>query len=329
VAEPSTPLAQNNTIPAAVQKTIGLVETSSAEFFRMSGCVSCHAQSMTDLVAGSARAKGFRIDEKAAADRVRMLQAVYPAEPMLERMDAAGAMEQIAYPLMGLAANNYPAGHMTDVFVANIAAQQRSDGSWHVGAAARPPAEEGDIFRTAVCVRALQAYAPPGRGPEMADRIAKARKWLEAAKPSTAEDRNMQLMGLYWADAGPSVLKPLAKAILAQQRPDGGWMQHAGVPEDAYATGESLYALELTGQVRPSSAASKRAIAYLLKTQHADGSWFVQSRSARIQAYFDGGFPYGHDQWISNWGTSWSALALTLAAGEPPLRASTLPTPGP
>ncbi len=322
-SDPSSPLARNNDIKTAVQNTIGLVETSSAEFFKMSGCVSCHAQSMTDLVAGYARAKGFRIDEKAAADRVRMLQAVYPTEPMLERMDAAGAMEQIAYPLVGLAANNYPAGRLTDVFVANVAAQQRADGSWHVGAAARPPAEEGDIFRTAVCIRALEAYAPAGRGPEMADRAAKARKWLEAAKPTTAEDRNMQLMGLYWAGTDAAVLKPLAKKILALQRPDGGWIQHVGLPEDAYATGESLFALELTGQVRASSAACKHGIEYLLKTQHADGSWFVQSRSARIQAYFDGGFPYGHDQWISNWGTSWSALALTLAAEAPAVRAST------
>lgn len=318
---PNVPLAHNNDIRTAVQNTIGLVETSSAEFFKMSGCVSCHAQSMTDLVAGYARAKGFRIDEKAAADRVRMLQAVYPSEPLLERMDAAGAMEQIAYPLMGLAANNYPAGRLTDVFVANVAAQQRSDGSWHVGAAARPPAEEGDVFRTAVCIRALQAYAPPGRGPEMADRIAKARKWLEAARPATAEDSNMQLMGLYWAGAGPAVLKPLAKAILAHQRPDGGWLQHVGLPEDAYATGESLFALQLTAQIRGSSAACKRGVAYLLETQHADGSWFVQSRSPRIQAYFNGGFPYGHDQWISNWGTSWAALALTFAMDTPEARA--------
>ena len=55
-------------------------------------------------------------------------------------------------PLVGLAANNHPADRLTDTFVANIAAQQRADGSWHVGAAARPPAEEGDIFRTAVCI---------------------------------------------------------------------------------------------------------------------------------------------------------------------------------
>ncbi len=307
---------------AAVQKTLGLIEKSSWTFFAQSGCVSCHAQSMTDLVVGHARAKGLQVDEKAAAERVKMLEAVYPPEPLLERMDAAGAMEQLAYPLMGLAANNHPGDRLTDGMVANIAASQRSDGSWHVGAAARPPAEEGDIFRTAVCMRALKVYGPPGRGPEMAARVAKARQWLQAAKPVTAEDRNMQLMGLYWAGAGASVLKPLAKAILAAQQRDGGWVQHAGLATDAYATGESLYALAMAEQTRPSNAAWKRGAQYLLNTQRADGSWFVASHSARIQAYFDGGFPYGHDQWISNWGTSWSALALTAGIDAPAIRAA-------
>jgi ankyrin repeat protein len=306
----------------AIQKTLGLIEKSSWEFFAASGCVSCHAQSMTDLVVGHARPKGLQIDEKAASERVKMLEVVYPPEPLLERMDAAGAMEQLAYPLMGLAANSHPPDRLTDGMVANVAASQRSDGSWHVGAAARPPAEEGDIFRTAICIRALKVYGPPGRGPEMAARVTKARQWLQAAKPVTTEDRNMQLLGLYWAGADASVLKPLGKAVLARQHPDGGWVQHEGLATDAYATGESLYALALTEQARASGAAWKRGIEYLLNTQRADGSWFVASHSPRIQAFFEGGFPYGHDQWISNWGTSWAALALTAAIDAPVTRAA-------
>ena len=196
--------------------------------------------------------------------------------------------------------------------------QQRSDGSWHVGAAARPPAEEGDIFRTAVCIRALKVYGPPGRGPEMTARVAKARQWLQAAKPVTTEDRNMQLMGLYWAGAGSSVLKPLAKAILAATaarwrlgaacRSCDGRLCHRRI---ALRTGDD--GADSAHPARRGSAARK----YLLNTQRADGSWFVASHSPRIQAYFDGGFPYGHDQWISNWGTSWAALALTAEIDAP------------
>ena len=306
----------------AVERTVALIEKSSWEFFAASGCVSCHAQSMTDWTVGHARAKGIPVDEKAALERVNMLKAVYPPEPLLERMDAAGAMEQLAYPLVGLAANNYPPDRLTDGMAANTAASQWANGSWHVGAAARPPAEEGDIFRTAVCIRSLKVYGPPGRGLEMEERVAKARQWLQTAKPVTTEDRNMQLLGLYWAGADTNVLKPFAQAIVAQQQPDGGWRQHDGLPTDAYGTGQSLYVLATAGGISPSDPAYQRGVKYLLSTQHADGSWYVASHSPRIQAYFEGGFPHHYDQWISNWGTSWSAMALSAAIETPVTRAA-------
>jgi N-acyl-D-amino-acid deacylase len=156
----------------------------------------------------------------------------------------------------------------------------------------------------------------------MASRVAKARRWLEVAKPATAEDRNFQLLGLYWAGAEPGVLTRLAKGILNQQQPDGGWRQREGLTADAYGTGETLYALAVAGGVAPTHASYRKGVRFLLSTQHEDGSWRVPSRSPRIQAYFEGGFPYGHDQWISQWGTSWAALGLAQALESPVTRAA-------
>ena len=303
----------------AVERTIMLIEKASAAFFAASGCVSCHAQSMTDLTAGEARLKKIPVDAAALESRSQMVRAMYSPEPLLERMDAAGAMEQIAYPLLGFSMTGYVPDRYTDAMVANIAAQQSASGSWHVGAAARPPAEEGDVFRTAVCLRALKAYGPPGRAAEMTARIASARVWLESAQAATAEDRAMQLLGLYWAGVPAHALTRLSNAVLDQQQPDGGWRQADALATDAYATGESLYALAKAG-VACSSAAYQKGVRYLLASQHTDGSWFVASRSPKIQAYFEGGFPYGHDQWISQWGTSWAALALTEALNVPVTR---------
>ena len=53
-----------------------------------------------------------------------------------------------------------------------------------------------------------------------------------------------------------------------------------------------------------------KGVKYLLKTQAADGSWHVKTRSIWLQPYFESGFPYAHDQWISAAGTSWAAMAL-------------------
>ena len=57
-------------------------------------------------------------------------------------------------------------------------------------------------------------------------------------------------------------------------------------------------------------------MAFLLGTQADDGSWHVASRATKFQQYFESGFPYGHDQWISTIGTGWAAAALALAARD-------------
>jgi hypothetical protein len=36
-----------------------------------------------------------------------------------------------------------------------------------------------------------------------------------------------------------------------------------------------------------------------------------------LQPYFDSGFPYAHDQWISAAGTSWASMALSLTVERP------------
>jgi hypothetical protein len=40
----------------------------------------------------------------------------------------------------------------------------------------------------------------------------------------------------------------------------------------------------------------------------------VRSRAMKIQPYFESGFPYGHDQWISHAATAWATMGLAAAA---------------
>jgi len=56
-----------------------------------------------------------------------------------------------------------------------------------------------------------------------------------------------------------------------------------------------------------------KAVKFLLGTQAADGSWHVVSRATKFQQYFESGFPYAHDQWISTMATGWAANALALS----------------
>lgn len=178
--------------------------------------------------------------------------------------------------------------------------------------------EDSDFTRTAMALRMLQIFGNQGRRVDFDRRIAKARDWLLAAKTVYAEDRDWQLLGLRWAGADAGLLRRLTRDLIAEQRPDGGWAQNAHLPSDAYATGQVLYALHEGGGVAAGDPVYRRGVAWLLGTQANDGSWYVPSRAPKFQPYFQSGFPYDHDQWISQMGTAWATLALTLAVEPAP-----------
>jgi squalene cyclase len=75
----------------------------------------------------------------------------------------------------------------------------------------------------------------------------------------------------------------------------------------------TLWILANAGVVQPNQDVYQKGVKFLLGTQAADGSWHVNSRATKFQIYFESGFPYGHDQWISTMATGWASSALTLA----------------
>jgi squalene cyclase len=108
-------------------------------------------------------------------------------------------------------------------------------------------------------------------------------------------------------------VKSCAGTLSAAQRRDGGWAQNPNLASDAYATGESLWALREAGVLSVSDPAYQRGVKFLLSTQWEDGSWYVRSRAVKFQPYFQSGFPFDHDQWISATATAWAVRALAPA----------------
>ena len=105
----------------------------------------------------------------------------------------------------------------------------------------------------------------------------------------------------------------VAKDLLAEQRPDGGWAQLSTLASDAYATGQALVALSESHSLPVAATAYQRGVQFLLKSQLADGSWHVRTRTLPVQPYFDSDFPHGPDQFISAAATSWATMALAAA----------------
>jgi len=308
------PAAARADVRTAVERSRALLAKASVVSAANGGCASCHAHNIVDTADRVAGSKGLAQDEKLIAQRQTLTKAPYfsPAN-LLERLDPAGSPITTVFALTALANSGYKPDRTTDVVAVHLARQQSGLGRWFMSTVARPPIGEGPIAVTAYAIRALKSYAPPGRRQEMDERIARATKWLAAEKAVTTEDRNMQLLGLFWAGRPANDRQRLAKTILAKQRIDGGWAQSDYLQSDAYATGVSLFALAEAGGIATDHRAYKKGVAYLLSTQRPDGSWYVKSRAVKFQPFFDGGFPYGHDQWISSMATGWATAALAAS----------------
>jgi len=197
--------------------------------------------------------------------------------------------------------------------VHHLSAIQGEDGRWFNNLP-RPPIQSGDVSATALAIHALQHYPLPGRKVEFAKRVDRARRWLWTMKPENNEERVFQILGLAWAAEPAQRLQPLAKALLAEQRSDGGWSQLSTLKSDAYATGEAVYALRIGAGIAGSHPALERARRYLLENQFDDGTWYVRRRAFPFQPTMNSGFPHGRDSWISAAATSWTVLALSLSA---------------
>ena len=147
-------------------------------------------------------------------------------------------------------------------------------------------------------------------------RVGRARTWMRTTIPVTNEERVFQLLGLYWANDERSFIREQGKKLLSRQQQDGGWSQLDSLSTDAYATGQALYALNKSGCLSIGDPAYQRGIEFLLKTQEADGSWHVKTRSYPFVPFVDSEFPHGPDQFISAAGSNWATIALLLASGE-------------
>jgi hypothetical protein len=111
-------------------------------------------------------------------------------------------------------------------------------------------------------------------------------------------------------------LRAPSRACRRPQRTDGGWSQLPALESDAYATGLALFALHEARipATHPTYRAGVKSTCCRLKPRTARGT----SRRARwpFQPYFESGYPYGSDQWISAAAAAYATMALS-AAVEP------------
>ena len=293
----------------AIEIALPLLEKQSHNFIRIGGCNSCHAQDLVSAAAGIARDRGI----PGPGEIPQLPQSMMPSPERIMDLNVV-VVASVAWELFDFGMNKIPKSDYTDAVVRHIKAMQTPAGNWSTNESRRPPMAAGDFQAAALSIYSLKRYAQDSDKASADAVIAKAVKWLESAKPATTQDRAFHALGLAWGNAAPSSIAAAARALAASQRADGGWNQLPEMASDAYATGQALYALNVAGKMAVSNPVYQKGIDYLLRTQASDGTWHVETRAIWLQPYFESGFPYGRDQFISAAGTAWAVMALTPAA---------------
>ena len=291
-------------------------------------CFACHQQGVPILALTAAKAKGFAIDEAELATQLKFIAGFLKKnrEQYLQGKGQGGQADTAGYALVTLAAGQWEADDTTSA-VTEYLLQRHKDQDYWSNNSNRPPTEASRFTTTYVSLRGLSAFATPEQIERRQARIEQVREWLVKTKPEDNEDRVFRLLALKEVEAPQEDIAAAVKELLARQKDDGGWAQldsrdseqsqpEGATKSDAYATGTALVALHNAGGVATGDAAYQRGLRYLLKTQQADGSWHVTTRSRPFQTYYESGFPHGADQFISCAATGWATWALVLACQD-------------
>lgn len=306
----------------AIRRGLAIVQKAAKNYPSHRQCFSCHHQTLPLLAMQETRDLGFDVDREALnTTRQHTLESFSSRlDKLRDGRGIGGRANTVSYGLWALDLAWHEADETTAAMVAFLLQNQRDNGSWSPPSN-RPPLEESSVSTTVLSSYYMQGFVNEQNGDAVEKAIRKSRTWLAAAPLKSQEDHNFRLWSLIMLEDRRDAkvqqqIAELGNKILAAQRDDGGWSQVSDMKSDAYATGQSLYVLRDMGL--PSGSVFMRAgVEFLLKTQHDDGSWLVETRSKPVQVYFDNGDPHGKSQFISIAATSWAVAALARMGQAP------------
>jgi hypothetical protein len=309
----------------AIVGAIKPMEASAREYRDQRQCFSCHHQAVPILAFDLAQRLKFDVDAENLRQQVEHTKAHLQRgkEDYLAGKGQGGRADTAGWALWALEVAGEPIDEVT-IPVANYLLEwQRDQGHWSPPSQ-RPPTESSPFTSTYVGLRGISYFLPEGHEEERDSRIGAVKAWLQDAPAADTEDRVYRLRSLSylddssWKDSrndtelSPSIVDA-REQLLTLQRPDGGWGQTEEMSSDAYATATALAALAESGGLSTGSDPYQAGVRFLLKHQQPDGTWHVATRSKPVQVYFESGFPYGKDQFLSMAATAWSTYALLLA----------------
>jgi hypothetical protein len=321
------PAVTQDALRSAIEKSLPLLMRGAVGHRENRTCFACHNQGVPILALTAAKKRGFRIDDDELAKQLRFISDFLGnnRDNYKAGKGQGGQADTAGYALFTLAAAGWKPDETTAAVAEYLLLHHKDRDHWQ-NTSNRPPSEATSFTTSYLALHGLATYGTVEQAERIAARREQVRGWLAKTSANDNEERVFRLWGLKAADATASEIEAAAKQLIAQQRDDGGWAQidtvdtetasqlpETAVHSDAYATGTALVVLHEVGALQMSDPVYQRGVAYLQKTQQADGSWHVVSRSKPFQTYFETGFPHGKDQFISAGGSGWATWALVLA----------------
>lgn len=289
------PAASTDQVHQTVDRAISYLQKESASWLNTRKCAACHHAGMPMWALSEAANQGYTIDTQYLADKFEsmlgsreklMASRIFPNPNGPPDPRPQGRGLNMGLPFLAVAALSYPSlsepqKQSLQLIAKEIVQKQQPDGSWEFFAGLRrPPINETQTTDAAWIIMTLVGVTHPDSPEPQRAALAKATTWLDAAPPSEIhQDKVLKVLLGVRTQRPLETLKPTIQELLALQREDGGWSQT--VPElksDAFATGQTLYALSLAGY-SAQQPEIQRGINFLVATQTPEGIWPMSSRS--------------------------------------------------
>lgn len=286
----------------AIRKSLTFLQADMQDWRAQQGCAACHHGPLYVWTAARAKEQGFAINEKYFAETAKWLvdepdAKIFrhiPPPPEKPRFSLASAY--LAHAMTALPSNHEVSERGWQRALEQFEASQLSNGSWQTSTGRLPIFEQPENV-TRFTVLALQSVKQnPTRK--------RAEQWLQL---QPGDESHQGLILRLW-EASNQRNKVLTAKLVAQlrqlQQRDGGWRQSDLLSSDAYATGQTLFAWQRAG-VPVNDPQVQRGIAFLVRTQQADGSWAMVSRPDP-----ENGQPADYLVPITYAGSAWGTLGL-------------------
>jgi hypothetical protein len=295
---------------AAIERGLGFLVKDALAWRNKHKCVSCHHAALVVWSMQEARQRGRAVDERVMSDLTKWVAEAGDGKTGVPRPKGVPQALNAKAVWLALSLGAVPKPNATvqtglKLLQGTVKSDQTETGAWAAWPETRPPIfGKSDDSMTALATLALLPAAASGDAGAKVARD-KGIKWLAETK-TDGDPQSVAMRLVLWKKMHRPAQEwqPLARMIKERQNPDGGWSQAKDMTSDAWATGQALYALAHAG-IKPDAPVIRRAHAFLIKTQRADGSWPMTSRPLKA-----GGQGSTSLIPITGAGSAWAVLGL-------------------